>query len=185
MATFYRTGTYIAFHANGKKEPTESDIKYYNLLKAWNVRPEHELNFTDSHSKTGAIQSYSIRETIERHLKARLLRSKNMVLIIGATTREDNDWVPLEIRYAIDECAIPIIAAYPGFKYIMAPDQLASLWPSALTARIRDRSAHIIHVPFRKEPLVDAVSQFTHGNYPNGGGLGVYDEATYSRWGYL
>jgi hypothetical protein len=30
----YRNGTYVAFHANKTKQPTESDIKYYNLLKA-------------------------------------------------------------------------------------------------------------------------------------------------------
>ena len=30
----YRNGTYIAFHANNATEPTESDFKYYNLLKA-------------------------------------------------------------------------------------------------------------------------------------------------------
>ena len=29
----YRNGTYVAFHAGGITDPTESDIKYYNLLK--------------------------------------------------------------------------------------------------------------------------------------------------------
>ena len=185
MTIAYRSGTYVAFHANSMKQPTESDIKYYNLLKAWNVRPEHEFGFTDSHTKTAAIRGYSSRDTIERHLKSRLLRSKNMVLILGSTTKDDTDWVPLEIRYAIDECAIPIIAAYPDYTYIMAPEQLSDLWPEALYVRIRDHRAHVIHIPFRKEPLVDAVSQFNHNNYPNGGGLGIYDEDTYRRWGYL
>jgi len=91
MAATYRTGTYVAFHANAQKEPTESDIKYYNLLKAWHVRKDNDFSFTDSHEKTGAIQGYSQRETIERHLKARLLRSKNMILVIGQTTKEDTD----------------------------------------------------------------------------------------------
>ena len=185
MPTAYRTGTYIAFHANGMKEPTESDIKYYNLLKAWHVREDNDFSFTDSHEKTGSIRSYSGRDTIERHLKTRLLRSKNMILIIGATTREDTDWVPMEIRYALDDCAIPIIAAYPGYNYIMDPSQLQFLWPEALAVRIRDGRAHVIHVPFRKEALVDAAGQFNHSNYPRGGGLGYYDHNTYAAWGYL
>lgn len=185
MATAYRTGTYVAFHANGMKEPTESDIKYFNLLKAWNVRIDNDFAFIDSHEKTGAIRSYSSREIIARHLKARLLRSKNMILVIGQTTKEDTDWVPMEIRYAVDECAIPIIAAYPGYKYIMAPAEIAPLWPEPLAVRIRDQRAHVIHVPFRREPLMDAVGQFNHNNYPVGAGLGYYNESAYRAWGYL
>jgi hypothetical protein len=185
MAIAYRTGTYVAFHANGRTQPTESDIKYYNLLKAWNVREDNDFSFTDSHEKTAAIRDYSQRDTIERHLKARLLRSKNMIFIIGATTKEDTDWVPLEIRYAVDECQIPLIAAYPGYDYILAPEELSVLWPQALATRIKNGSAHVIHVPFRREPLSDAVGQFSHDKYPNGGGVGYYSRDTYRAWGYL
>lgn len=185
MATSYRTGTYVAFHANGQKEPTESDIKYYNLLKAWKVRDDNDFVFTDSHEKTGAIQDFSKRATIMSHLKSRLLRSKNMILIVGATTKEDTDWVPFEIRYAIDDCEIPIIAAYPGYDSILAPGQLSHLWPDELTTRIKNGSAHVIHVPFRKEVLADAVGQFSHEKYPKGNGLGFYNKETYEAWGYL
>lgn len=31
-----RTGTYVAFDGQGSTDPTESDIHYFNLLKAWN-----------------------------------------------------------------------------------------------------------------------------------------------------
>jgi hypothetical protein len=178
-----RTGTYIAFHANGKKEPTESDIKYFNLLKAWRVRDDNDFTFVNSHEKTAAICDRSCRETITRHLKSRLLRSKNMILIIGETTREDTDWVPFEIRYAGDECKIPIIAAYTNYAYIMAPQLLKSLWPSALAERITAGSAHVIHIPFKRESLQDAVGQFTHNNYPKGGGLGSYSREAYASWG--
>jgi len=107
----YRNGTYIAFHANGEREPTESDMKYYNLLCAWKLNERCELSFVNSHEKTSAIRDASKRETVRRALTERLRNSKNMVLIIGKTTREDRDWVPLEIAYAIDTCEIPIIAA--------------------------------------------------------------------------
>lgn len=100
----YRNGTYVAFHANGIKEPTESDIKYYNLLKAWHANEDVNFSFIDSHEKTGAIRDFSKRLTIAASLKERLRNSKNMVLIVGKTTREDTDWVPLEIEYAIDVC---------------------------------------------------------------------------------
>ena len=82
MPTAYRTGTYIAFHANGMKEPTESDIKYYNLLKAWHVREDNDFSFTDSHEKTGSMPNATdvlskVRtgETTSGHRAAQWLRT--------------------------------------------------------------------------------------------------------------
>jgi len=111
--------------------------------------------------------------------------SKNMILIIGKTTRMDDDWVPLEIRYAVDTCEIPIIAVYPGYTFIMAPGELEPLWPQALATRIYRGTVHVIHVPFRQEPLRDAVGQFSHRTYPTGGGLGYYNREAYTQWGVL
>ncbi len=179
----YRNGTYIAFHANKTTEPTESDIKYYNLLKAWKVQPDNEFAFIDSHDKTSAVRDSSKRATLETALKTRLNSSKNMVLVVGETTKEDTDWVPFEIRYAVDVCEIPIIAAYPGRDYIINPSYLSNLWPGALVTRIENSTAHVIHIPFKKEPLADAVFQFSHSKYPKGGGLGSYSEDTYKAWG--
>lgn len=181
----YRNGTYVAFHAEGKTDPTASDIRYYNLLKAWNVRDDGEFYFTDSHEKTGAIQDRSKRATVERSLKERLRNSKNMVLILSGNTKKDRDWVPMEIAYAIDECQIPIIASYPGYQYIDRPDLLNSVWPDALAVRIANQTAHVIHVPFSREPLHDAVGQFDLQNYPQGGGLGIYSESAYRSWGLM
>jgi len=185
MAKARRTGTYVAFHANGKTEPTESDIKYYNLLKAWHVRKGSDFEFVNSHDKTASVRDSSKKETLETSLKHRLLRSKHMILIIGKTTKEDTDWVPFEIRYAVDECSIPIIATYTGFNNIMAPAQLSDLWPAALKTRIDNGTAHVIHIPFKQSPLTDAVGQFDHTTYPKGGGLGYYNRETYGKWGLL
>ena len=56
----------------------------------------------------------------------RLNNSKNMVLIIGPTTRFDTDWVPFEIGYAVDYRKIPTIATYIGYDWILAPIQLTA-----------------------------------------------------------
>lgn len=181
----YRNGTYVAFHAAGTSDPTASDMKYFNLLKAWHVREESEFFFSDSHAKTHAVRDSSSRTTLRNRLAERLRNSKNMILILGSTTRFDTDWVPFEIEYAIDTCEIPIIAAYPEYSRISDPDALGSLWPRSLTLRIDNATAHVIHVPFKQKPLADAVSQFSHNKYPNGGGLGIYDNDTYRQWGLL
>lgn len=179
----YRNGTYVAFHAAGTSDPTASDMKYYSLLRAWHVREEGEFYFVNSHEKTGAVRDSSSRETLRRALAERLRNSRNMILILGATTRFDTDWVPFEIEYAIDVCKIPIIAAYPGYTRISVPEDLSGTWPAALRTRIASQSAHVIHVPFRERPLTDAVQAFDFDHLPKGGGLGIYSIEAYREWG--
>lgn len=181
----YKNGTYIAFHANDTPNPTESDIKYYNTMKMWNVRDDDDFSFVNSHEKTSSVRDTSKKETLRRALVERLNNSKNMVLIIGETTRFDTDWVPFEIEHAIDQCSLPIIATYPMYDVITAPALLASLWPTALSERINNGTAHVIHIPFKKEPLADALSQFSIGKYPTGGGLAYYSREAYANWGLI
>jgi MTH538 TIR-like domain (DUF1863) len=178
----YRNGTYIAFHANGTTEPTESDIKYYNLLKAWDRTKNIDFSFINSHEKASAVRDSSKKTTLEASLKTRLNNSKNMLLIIGKTTKQDNDWVPFEISYAVDRCAIPIIAAYPYYEKILKPQDLSDWWPTSLANRINNGSAHVIHIPFKLDPISDAIGQFSYEKYPAGDGLGYYSEQTYQSW---
>ena len=179
----YRNGTYVAFHAGNTTSPTDSDIRYFYLLKAWKIRSQGNFEFIDSHDKNQAVRDTSKHETLRRVLVTRLLRSKNMILIITDTTKKDTDWVPYEIRYAVDQCEIPIIAAYPGRGAIKRPSTLSSLWPQALATRITNGSAHVIHVPFEQAPLADAVSQFGPDTLPLNKGLGYYNDAAYREWG--
>ncbi len=178
----YRNGTYIAFHANDTPNPAESDMKYYNTLKMWNVREDNDFKFINSHEKTGSVRDTSKRETLRASLIERMSDSKNMILIIGNTTNQDTDWVPAEIIDAIDRCKIPIIATYTDFLRIINPMELSYLWPTDLKDRINSGSAHVIHIPFKKEPLTHAVNSFSYKQFPNGEGLGVYDTNTYQGW---
>lgn len=127
----YRNGTYIAFHAGGTTDPTASDIKYYRMLKAWHEHDDIEFEFINSHDKVAGVRDTSTGATLRRSLVERLNKSKNMVLIIGSTTRFDTDWVPFEIGYAVDACKIPIIATYPGCECITAPAE------SIVASRVR------------------------------------------------
>lgn len=181
----YRNGTYVAFHAEGSSDPTASDIKYYRLMMAWHANDTSTFNFYNSHEKVGAVRDTSQDATIKRSLRERLDNSKNMVLIIGQKTKLDTDFVPYEINYAAGTCRIPIIAAYPGQRIIRDPKALSSLWPSALSERINNSSASVIHIPFDQKAIEDAVSQFTHDKLPAGGGLGTYNDAAYRSFGLL
>jgi hypothetical protein len=180
----YRNGTYVAFHANGTNIPGKSDIDYYNLMKAWAAKTEDEFTMNNSHDKAAAVRDSSKKETLKASLLERLRNSKNMVLIIGETTHLDDDWVPFEIEKAVDSYKIPIIATYTGYGMpIRNPSALKAYLPHALATRIDKKTANVIHIPFKKTALLDAISQFSHNAPPSGGGLGIYSDEAYRHFG--
>lgn len=180
----YRSGTYIAFHANGTNIPGKSDIDYYNLMKAWSSNNNNDFSMINSHEKASAVRDTSKKETLRASLLQRMRNSKNMVLILGETTRLDTDWVPLEIGYAVDYYKIPIIAAYTEYEFaIRRPGAFSHFWPAALSTRINNGTASVIHIPFKQSALLDAIDQFSHVKLPIGGGLGIYSDAAYKAFG--
>jgi len=178
----YRNGTYVAFHAEGTNEPGKSDMDYYNLLRAWSANPDVDFTMVNSHEKASAVRESSKRATLRSSLQERLRNSKNMVLIIGETTRLDTDWVPFEIEQALDTYAIPIIATYTDYCPILEPAKFWPLWPEPLAHRINNKSARVIHIPFKKVPIIDAIGQFSHEKLPNSP-LSYYGLDTYRAWG--
>jgi hypothetical protein len=179
----YRNGTYVAFHADGNNIPGKTDIDYYYLLRAWSAHPDDDFTMVNSHEKAAAVRDSSSKETLRRSLHARLANSKNLILIIGETTKNDKDWVPFEIEQAVDKYKIPIVAAYVIWdKPIRAPKALAAYWPAALESRINNNTANIIHIPFKKAAILDAIG-FSHNKLPAGRGLGIYDDAAYRTFG--
>lgn len=180
----YRNGTYVAFHANGTNVPGKSDITYYQLMRAWSSHPDDEFTLINSHEKVAAVRDSSATVTLRRSLHERLKNSKNMVLIVGKTTKFDTDWVPFEIKEAVDSYGIPIIAAYVDTAEPIRNARLwTEYWPAALAERIRNGTANVIHIPFRKAAIMDAVGQFTHNHPPIGNGLGIYSDEAYQNFG--
>jgi hypothetical protein len=181
----YRNGTYVAFHADGNNLPGgKSDIDYYRLLCAWNANKHHDFQIINTHEKFSAVRDSSKKATLRAGLLERLRNSKNMLLIVGETTRDDKDWVPFEIEKAVDTYGIPIIVAYTVFdEAIWDPNAFAAYWPPTLSIRIRNGSASAIHIPFKQAPIYDAIEQFSHEKLPIGGGLGFYNAAAYKSWG--
>ncbi|OGA00448.1 MAG: hypothetical protein A2Z44_08880 [Betaproteobacteria bacterium RBG_19FT_COMBO_58_11] len=180
----YRNGTYVAFHAQGTNLPGKSDMDYYNLMKAWSAKTDDDFTMINSHDKASSVRDSSKKATLRASLQERLRNSKNMVLIIGETTRLDTDWVPFEIQQAVDTYKIPIIVAYTEFTSILAPAELYQWWPKALADRINNQTARVIHIPFKKQPILDAIDQFNHNNLPQGA-LIYYTRETQQRWGLI
>jgi hypothetical protein len=72
----YRNGTYVAFHANGTNIPGQSDMKYYQLMRAWSAHPDDDFTLVNSHEKAAAVRDTSTAATLRRSLHARLANSK-------------------------------------------------------------------------------------------------------------
>lgn len=182
----YRSGTYVAFHADGTSDPTESDMRYYRLVNAWKNNENLEIKFINSHDKANAVRDSSLRTTLQTSLLERLRNSKNFLLIIGETTKNDQDWIPFEISRAVDTYNLPMIIAYTGYCYIFpeyyAPANFRSLWPSSLKTRIDSNSVRAIHVPFREKPIAAAINQFGVNDQVPNDPLNYYIPNEYIKW---
>lgn len=181
----YRTGTYFAFDGLGRTNPTQSDFKYYSTVQAWAAGKHIDFRFVNSHDKAGAVRDSSLRTTLEASIRKRLAASKNMVAIISNDTRLTGSMLTYEIEKAVDTYELPLIIAYPNYISILDPQSLSFMWPIALLQRIEDRTVSAIHVPFKKDAILDAIQQFTVNSGKLIGPLNYYSKDTQVAWGYI
>lgn len=179
----YRNGTYVAFNGMGTTNPTEGDMKYYGLLQVWGKEKSIDFKFSDSHKKTYSVRDSSLERTLKNRLSERMSHSKNMVLIITENSSINRGLLNWEIEKAIDHFKIPIILAYTGYKSILRPGSLSDLWPQAFKDRIDSVEVKAIHIPFKKKPIGEAISQFSIHNQMPKSSLSYYSKEVYERWG--
>lgn len=156
----YRNGTYVAFDGGGDTDITSGDIRYFNLLKAWKESNDVDFDFSDSHQKTYQVCDESKLETLRNRLSERINNSKNIILILSDETKINNKNLNWEIEKAY-KCGLPFIVAYPNYKKIQKPSSHKNVWPSKLKDLIEAKKIKCIHIPFKKDPILDAINQFS------------------------
>lgn len=180
-----RTGTYVAFDGLGEDDPSKSDFRYYATLQAWSANKNIDFKLTNSHEKTSAVRETSTKATLYARIQERLRASKNMLVILTEDTRYTGSVLSYEIEQAIDVYRIPLIIVYPGYSAVLNVNSHSNVWPKALKERINNDGIQAIHIAFKKECILDAISQF----YVNGktlkGGKSYYDRDAYISWGYI
>ena len=184
----YRNGTYVAFDGQGTTNPTESDIRYYGLLRRWDSSKSYSFTFSDSHEKTNSVRDTSKIETKKSKLLERMKNSKNMIVIISEDTNWDRGLLNYEIEKAVDYYKIPLIVAYTKYNSILNVDALKDKWPKALKERIEKGTAQCIHIPFKEKAILSAISQFSvHSQGENilTGSKHFYSKETHKNWGYI
>jgi len=142
----YTNKTYVCFDA-------DSDILYYNLMKAWKENDKIEFNFHNAH-EINNLRDGSSEATIKTKLRERLQNTKVLIVLIGDKTANLFKYVRWEIEWAIEN-NIPIVVANLNKK--KAIDY--NLCPAIL----KDKLA--IHIPFGQKIIDYALNSWTTWHY--------------------
>ena len=163
----YRNKTYVAFDG-------DSDIRYYNLMKAWKQSDKSDFNFYDAHDLNTAWDT-STEETIKRRLRERMAHSKVFVLLVGESTKYLYKFVRWEIDMAINHYELPIIVVNLNGLRKCDNDRCPPIARDTLS----------IHIPFGSKIMQYALENWPawHSQYKNEGKTdnyyyktSVYDE---------
>ncbi|USS89253.1 TIR domain-containing protein [Fructilactobacillus cliffordii] len=132
----YRNKVYVAFDG-------DEDIRYYDIMKAWNKNQNHNFEFNNAHELHQARDS-STEESIKISLKDRLNNSKAFILLLGKNTRFLYKFVRWEIEMAL-KLEIPIIVVNlngsKGVDYNLLPPIL--------------RNESFSTVPFKESDIIE------------------------------
>lgn len=164
----YRNGVYVAFNGCDTTDPTKSDIKYFNIMKAWDNNDSIEFSFVNSHEKTGSVDDSSKLVTLKNKLQERMRNSKSMVLIITEHSNANRGLLGWEIEQCVKTYKLPIIVAYTMCSgEITSVDSYKKYWPENLKKFIDKDEIKTIHIPFKKELVLKAINDFSVNNMPN------------------
>lgn len=141
----YRNKTYIAFDG-------DHDIRYYELMKAWNNNEKIDFDFYNAHELTQA-HDWATIETIKRSLKFRIDNSKMLILLIGENTKRLTRFVEYEVETAMRQ-ELPIICA--NLNGSKKKDKLAPAWMEDYP---------VVYIPFSREFLSYAMNKWPNSFY--------------------
>lgn len=96
----YRNKTYVCFDG-------DTDMKYYNLMKAWKQNDNTDFNFYDAYELNNARDT-SLEQSIKNQLRERLKNTKLFVVLLGEHTKYLTKFVKWEMEQAIS-LKLPII----------------------------------------------------------------------------
>ena len=170
-----RTGTYFGFDGLGQADPSKSDFKYYATVQSWAAGKNIDFQFVNSHDKASAVRDTSKRATLEASIMQRLRAFKNMVVILSDNTRKSGSMLSFEIEKAVDTYGLPLIIAHTCYNSILDPAILSARWPIALQTRINNGAVNAIHIPFKREAILDAIGNFTINTNSLKGPLNYYN----------
>lgn len=178
----YRNGIYVAFNGLGTTDPTKSDMKYYGLLRLWNESNKFDFSFSDSHKKTYSVSDSSTITTLKNRLLERFRSSKVLLLIVTENSSINRGLLNWEIEKAVETYSLPIIVCYPKYDKIKMPNFHKNKWPIKLKEYIENEKVKTIHIPFKKDLILEALQDFSIHKPPLYT-AGIYNDSVYKKYG--
>jgi hypothetical protein len=164
----YKNKTYVAFDA-------DTDMIYYNLMKAWKQNDNTDFNFYNAHDIKSNPNKEG-EEGIKRDLQERFRNSKMFILLVGDNTKHLYKYVRWEIEQAILR-EIPIIVVNLNKKRSLDRDLCPAI--------ARDTLA--IHISFELKILQYALDNWesAYNKHKTDGKTGAfeYKDSVYKELG--
>ena len=153
----YRNKTYVCFDG-------DSDMHYYQLMRAWKQREGMDFNFYNAHDLNVARDT-SMESSIKAQLRTRLQNSSVLVVLVGEKTRYLYKFVRWEMEQALS-LGLPIIAV--NINGLRKKDSVRC------PPIINDQLA--IHISFNAAILQHALEHWpsSHRTYKQSGKSGAY-----------
>ena len=144
----YRNKTYIAFDA-------DTDIHWYRLMTAWNAKENTDFNFHNAHELNN-LRAGSSEQTIKIKLRERMKNTRQVIVLVGESTKNLYKFVRWEIEVAIN-MGLPIIAVNLN----------KANGATGYTPPILEKEAYFVSVPFEIAKIKYALDNFPNEHYKN------------------
>lgn len=165
----YRNKTYVIFDG-------DKDMWAYGYMKGWKSNHNIDFSFHDAHDLKPLTDRAS-EETVKRRLRERFSSAKQVVVLIGESTKNLYRFVRWEMEVA-KQLDLPIVAVNLNNKR----SQDSNRCPAIL------RDHYVVHVPFKMRIIKYALDNFP-SEYAkrdgSEGGARYYREIVYKDLGLL
>lgn len=137
----YRNKTYVIFDG-------DNDIWAYRFMKGWKANENIDFNFHDAHDLR-PLTDRAGEETVKKRLRERFSNAKQVIVLIGESTKNLYRFVRWELQVALG-LDIPIIAVNLNGRRDCDPDRCPPI--------IRDE--YVVHVSFKLAIIKHALDNF-------------------------
>lgn len=159
--------TYVVFDA-------DKDYWAYARMKGWNTLPNIDFDFENAHDINN-LRDGSSEETVKRKLRERFKYAKQVIVLIGESTKNLHRYVRWELEVALN-LDLPIIAVNLNDKRSIDMD----LCPPII------RDEYVVHIPYKMKIIKYAMDNFPneyHNRKEGFSGRRTYPKSVYESFG--
>lgn len=163
----YRNKTYVIFDG-------DNDMWAYAYMKGWKQNDNVDFNFLDAHD-IRPLTDRASESTVKRSLRERMSNAKQVIVLIGDSTKNLYRFVRWEIELALS-LDLPILAVNLNGLRAMDPERC----PAIL------RDTYTVHVPYKIRVIKYALENFPSEHAKRNcskSGARFYSDDVYTRLG--